>query len=94
MPNMIVRIRKPLGGTERFRALSETERLDSVVNSHGDLTILRYSLGDPYEIRHTIAILAAGQWNRVDQGFENVPETPCTLTKGCWLEAGHEGHCD
>lgn len=22
------------------------------------------------------------------------PEQPCTLTRGCWLAAGHDGHCD
>lgn len=21
-------------------------------------------------------------------------QLPCTLTKGCWLESGHDGHCD
>lgn len=26
--------------------------------------------------------------------IRSLQDAPCTVTKSCWLNAGHEGHCD
>ena len=54
---------------EYFRASQEDERFDASANANGDLTVARWSINDPYGFRHTVAILAAGKWVRVDQGW-------------------------
>lgn len=39
---------------------------EAYVSAHGDLTISKWNIGDPFELRHSVAMFAAGIWARVD----------------------------
>lgn len=73
--NSVVRVIKSDGAIEHFRSTYPGERFAAGANDHGDLIVSRWNYGDPYEVHHTVAIFAAGQWARVDQGFDSQPPT-------------------
>jgi hypothetical protein len=71
MSDYVVRILKPSGEPEYFRASYPGERFSATVNDRGDITITRWNQGDPETIHHTVAILSVGTWTRIDEGYTN-----------------------